>query len=306
MKWFNLLVCLCVLTACNHKPKEQEAEKAKAPVFEMVDVPALISDRMERANYLIDHYWDKFDFNDTTYIHYPEVTEQAFSNFLGFMPYAHPDKVSSAIKKMLTKAEAEPKVYAYFTDLYEHYLYDPNSQMRNEELFIIVLEAMKESPLLNESEKIRPAHLLEVALKNRLGEHATDFIYTLPDGKKGKLYDLSAEYLILYFYNPDCDACRETTLELKQSSVIKGLMESKKVKILAVYPDEDVQAWKDHLGEMPTDWILSYDKEVALKEKELYDLKAIPCLYLLNKEKVVVLKDAPFLQVEAFLYNSQL
>ncbi|MDH6311732.1 thiol-disulfide isomerase/thioredoxin [Parabacteroides sp. PFB2-10] len=307
MKWFNILICLVVLTACNNKTKENvNAEKGEKPVFEMVDVPTLIVDKTERADYLIDHYWDKFDFTDTTYIHYPEVTEQAFSNFLGFLPYAHPEKVSPAIKKMLKKAEAEPKMYAYFTDLYEHYLYDPNSMMRNEELYIIVLETIVESPLLGEDEKIRPAHLLKLALKNRLGESATDFAYTLPDGKKGKLYGVSAERLILYFYNPDCDACRETTRELQQSTVIKGLMAEKKVKILAVYPDEDLQAWKEHLEEMPGDWILSYDKEVKLKNEEIYDLKAIPCLYLLDKNKVVLLKDAPFEQVEAFLYNSQL
>lgn len=305
MKWFSLFASLLILTACNGKTKEEkEADTEKTPVFKMTDIPTLITNPEDRADYLIDHYWDKFDFSDTTYMHYPEVTEQAFSNFLAFLDHARPEKVPSAIHKMLKKAEVEPKMYTYFTNQYEHYLYDPNSMMRNENLFIIVLEAMLESSLLDETQKIRPARLLEIALKNRPGEKATDFTYTLADGRKGTLYGVKADYLLLYFYNPDCDACRETTALLQQSVVVKGAIDHKTLKVVAVYPDEDLQAWKDHLHEMPKDWILSYDKGVKLKNEEVYDLKAIPTLYLLDKNKVVLLKDAAFKQLESFLYNN--
>lgn len=56
--------------------------------------------------------------------------------------------------------------------------------MRDESLYIYVLDAVLEAPFLDEVSKIRPAHLLELALKNRVGEPATDFTYTLVDGKK--------------------------------------------------------------------------------------------------------------------------
>ena len=55
---------------------------------------------------------------------------------------------------------------------------------------------------------------------------------------------------------------------------------------------------------MPAAWINSYDKSLDIKNKEVYDLKAIPTLYLLDKEKKVVLKDVTFAQVEAFLTNA--
>jgi len=40
---------------------------------------------------------------------------------------------------------------------------------------------------------------------------------------------------------------------------------------------------------------------VSLKNDEIYDLKAIPTLYLLDKDKKVVLKDVTFNQVENYL-----
>lgn len=269
--------------------------------FPTVTVPSLITDPQERADYAIENYWNHFDFSDTVYVHLPEITEQAFSNYLGIIQYASPEIASSSIKRMLKQAEAEKVVYTCFTDMCEKYLYDPNSPFRNEELYIVVLEAMVNSSLLDEVSKIRPASLLDLALRNRLGEKTIDFVYTMGNGQTGRLYNIDSEYLLLYFYNPDCDACQELTGQLKQSLVLKNLQQFKRIKILAVYPDEDLTEWKAHLSDMPKDWILSYDATTKLKNEEIYDLKAIPCLYLLDKNKKVLLKDASFVQLTEYL-----
>ena len=66
-----------------------------------------------------------------------------------------------------------------------------------------------------------------------------------------------------------------------------------KVKVLAVYPDEDMKAWRDYLPHFPSAWINAYDADLKIKSAELYDLKAIPTLYLLDSNKTVMLRDAP-------------
>ena len=52
---------------------------------------------------------------------------------------------------------------------------------------------------------------------------------------------------------------------------------------------------------MGGDWINSYYNSDSFKYDEIFDLKAIPTLYLLNKEKKVLLKDATFQQIENYL-----
>lgn len=255
----------------------------------------------ERAAYLVKHYWDKFDFTDTTLIHFPEITEQATSNYIDMMKYVPAKVAASSIKEMMSKASTDSSMFVYFSGLYEKYLYDPNSPMRDESLYIYVLDAVLEAPFLDEVSKIRPAHLLELALKNRVGEPATDFTYTLVDGKKGTLYRTKADCLLLFFYNPDCHACKEITDQLAASPFVTEWIKNNKLKILAVYPDEDLEAWKKHISYMPAGWINSYDSTVSLKNDEIYDLKAIPTLYLLDKDKKVVLKDVTFNQVENYL-----
>ena len=112
------------------------------------------------------------------------------------MKYVTPEVATSSIKGMMHKAAADSSFFAHMAGLYEKYLYDPNSPMRDESLYIPVLESVLAAPaILDEVNKIRPAHLLELALKNRIGEPAIDFTYTLADGKTGTLYNVKADYL---------------------------------------------------------------------------------------------------------------
>lgn len=285
---FATLFLGCRGNVANNTSKETKR------AFENVEVPVLITDPLQRAEYAVAHYWDKFDFTDTTYIHLPEVTEQAFADYIGILMYVSPETAAPSIKSMLKKAEADRKIYDYFTGLYEKYLYEPNSPMRNDELYIPVLEAILESSVPDDTHKIRPAHLLELTRKNRVGSKAADFAYTRADGTSSRMSALKADYLIIYFYNPDCENCKEYTRMLSSSPLIQDLLKKGTVKILAVYPDENIEEWRLHLGQMPSDWVIGYDKDIKIENDELYDLKAIPMLYLLDKDKNVILKDTPY------------
>jgi thiol-disulfide isomerase/thioredoxin len=276
-----------------------ESETTQPLSFQMVTIPSVLTSPEERAEYLMMHYWDNFDFSDTAYIHLPEITEQAFVDYVDVMPYTSISATSASIKNMLKKAETEDKVFQYFIDLYEKYLYDPNSPMRNDEFFIPVLEAMLNAPIVKE--KTRPAYLLELAKRNRQGEKATDFTYTLANGRKATLYSILSDYTLMFFYNPDCHNCQEMSEQLQASLSIQYLIKNDKISILAIYPDENINAWKNYLSRMPKEWINSYDATTRLKDDEIYDLKAIPTLYLLDKNKVVLLKDPLFEQLEQYL-----
>lgn len=302
IKIFCLLSFISIFIACKGQQENQtETGNTKGRTFQMVSVPDVITEPEDRAAYLVKHYWDKFDFMDTTLIHLPEITEQAISNYIDLMKYVPAEEASSSIKDMMNRASADSMMFVYFAGLYEKYLYDANSPMRDESLYIYVLDAVLEAPVLDEVSKIRPAHLLELALKNREGDPAADFTYTLADGKKGTLYHIKADYLLLFFYNPDCHACKEVTDQLAASPIVTEWIKDDKLKVLAVYPDEDLEAWKSHISYMSASWINSYDSTVSLKNDEIYDLKAMPALYLLDKDKKVILKDVTFNQVENYL-----
>ncbi|WP_459952504.1 DUF5106 domain-containing protein [Dysgonomonas termitidis] len=300
------IMIFCLLTCGGGEKPAAGRQEAPEAVRRFVPpvIPVELTRPAERAGYLIAHYWDNFDFSDTAYVHLPAITEQAFADYLDVFSHADRAAVEASVPAMLdrtVKEDTTGTVYRHFLKLYKNYLYDPNSPVRNEDSYIPVIRYILADSLSTEADRQRAAFELEMLLKNRVGDKATDITYTLAGGQTGRLYSLPKEYTLLFFYNPDCPACKETTASLASSEVINSLLLSGRLDILAVYPDSDLDLWKKHAGEMPPSWIISYDKGQALFGKKLYDLKALPALYLLDAFKHVLLKDASAQAVEQYL-----
>lgn len=300
---FTLALVLCSCKSGNATAPQDKSARQDTTIqaFTLPEVPAMLTAPEQRADFLVRHYWDNVSFADTAFLNKKEVSEQAWVDYCNIMNHVPPATAQEAIKGMIKKTEQNRRMFDYFTELADKYLYDPNSPMRNEEFYIPVLEAMTASHVLSETEKIRPQARLELAQKNRPGTKALNFTYTLASGATGTLYQCAAEYTLLFINNPGCHACAETIEGLKSSQVISQLVAEKRLKILAVYPDEELEEWHKHRSEFPDEWINGYDKTQSMKMKNLYDLKAIPTLYLLDKNKIVLLKDAPWPVVEEYL-----
>lgn len=305
----NVLLALCLLLMCACKSgnatgqntSEAEAPKDTIKAIVMPAIPQMLTTPEQRAEFLVNHYWDNVNFADTNYIHHADITEQAWVDYCDILSHVSLSNAQQAIRKMIDRANADKKVFNYITDLADKYLYDPNSPMRNEEYYIPVLEAMVASPVLEEIEKVRPIARLKLAQKNRIHTKALNFTYTLASGAQGSLYQLNSDYILLFINNPGCHACAETIEALKNATAINALLKEKKLTILSIYPDEELDEWHKHLSEFPKEWINGYDKKLTIRDQQIYDLKAIPTLYLLNKEKIVLLKDATAETIEEYL-----
>lgn len=308
-KHIILLATAALVVACGQRNKSNSSTTESKPTTELsfpnITVPEMLP-AGDRAKYLAEHFWNRFDFRDTTFCNQPDITEQAYANYLDILRYVEPTVAAQSVGALMKSAEVDSTMFDYFVSLTDKYLYDPNSPFRNDELLIPALEAMVASPMLDEAEKIRPQSQLDMAQKNRIGQKANDFRYTLHDGSTGRMYSIEAEYLIIFINNPDCPACKAIREQICASPMLSEMIERGVMKVLAIYPDEDITAWLNYRHNIPASWINSYDKQLRLRDEELYDLKAIPSLYLLDSEKRVMLKDCNLVpQIEEAIYYAE-
>ena len=91
--------------------------------------------------------------------------------------------------------------------------------------------------------------------------------------------------------------CKELREQIGASPRCSEALRSGRLKILALYPDEDLDAWHRYRPNIPNSWINSYDKGCRIREEELYQIDAIPSLYLLDEQKRVLVKDATDVQL---------
>lgn len=273
-------------------PEQNIQEQASSPrPFAVPKAPKMLGNGPEAAVFYAEHFWDEFDFSDTLYVNSEQVTETAMAEYINILSGVEYPTAARSIARMLEKAQVSKPMYDYLCGLYEKYLHDPNSPLMNEEYFITVLESQTGSPILEDYEKIRPRELLKMALKNRVGTQAADFTYTLASGAQGTLYSIKAPMTLIFINNPGCPACKEVRENISASQYLSSLIDNGTIKVLAIYPDEDLTEWRNYAHNMPSDWINGYDRSLAMRDRELYDLKAIPTVYLLDTDKRVILKD---------------
>lgn len=252
--------------------------------------PAMLSDE-QKIEYLREHYWDKFDFADTTFINHIDSTKMLTAFAVYAYGYVHDSLAYKYMPRLMQHASTSKRMYTYFLMLAEEVLHDPNSPMRNDEKYIPILESAVQSDWLDEYERMPYEYDLEMARQNRIGRVANDFTFTLASGRTGKMRNIKADYTLIFISNPGCPMCRDIKDQIIASPMLQELIERKELKVLVLYPDADLEAWREHLEDYPSSWINSYDAEQRIEKERLYDLKAIPALYLLDKQKRVLAKD---------------
>ncbi len=271
--------------------------------------PGMLADQAVQMQWIAQHYFDNFEFADTTAVaRWGDYAEQAFVDMNYAMARGNvPFEIASAtVTNLFRKASVNKAAFMKFAEVAEKYLFDPNYPYRSEELYITALRAVIDNPDLDEWERIRPQEQLRLALKNRVGDIATDFRYTLASGATGTLRSLRSPYTLVFFNNPGCPACRQTIDQMVASPFLNNLIDNGTLTVLAIYTDADLDAWREYNPQMPQNWILAYDAGEKIKVDELYDVKAIPTVYLLDAAKRVMLKDEMSVpKIEQTIYDHQ-
>ncbi|HHV04739.1 MAG: DUF5106 domain-containing protein [Bacteroidales bacterium] len=284
-------------------------EKVREPlVFFPPSIPVPVTSQEEALRFRALHYWDTFPFDDSLCIRQEGFADQAYSAYADILHQAGKIVASEGISRMMdlagTAAEdpsVRKQVLLKFYRLSEYYYYHPNSPYRDDELFMAVLEKMVASPLLDTMDKQRHVYLLKLARKNRVGSQAEDFSFVravrnFPDtddpSSPQTLYQLRSDYVLILFINLDCASCRQAIDQITSSGVLSGMVKKKRLTILTIYPDKELEGWQKYLPELPPDWIHAYDPTGSIRNGSIYDLKAIPSLYLLDSSKRVLVRDA--------------
>ena len=283
-------MCLLCVSCVNRGGRG--AESAAGNYHLELPKPPVMMDPAGQRDYLCRHYWDNFDFSDSTIP--ARLDTGAIRQYL--VNYAvllkeQPDGGVAQMTALMEKAGQNAPVLDLFSETARFVFYDPNSPFRDDRLYLPVLEAVSSSPLVDDEIRDGAARKALMVSRNLPGTQAEDFTYLTVQNRPGSLYGIKAPYTLVFFNNPGCSMCREIREAMDGSALIMEKVRSGQLAVLALYPDEDTDLWLSYRDEIPSEWINARDPGCIIKESGLYDLKAIPSLYLLDSDKKVLLKD---------------
>lgn len=300
-----------LLGACGRNNQQQQAETIESAStaqpqaaadakFPFPEIPTMLTQPDERKAYLMAHYWENFNFADTALVNNGNVSEQGVANYLAILADGtlSEAQVKGSLDGFCKGMEVQEHARQVFLQMMEDYLYNANSPYHNEALYALFLERMLKSEYVDEARKSSLKFSLDLISRNCPGKRATDFVYFLPDGSKRSLAQTRAKNnrLLLVFYDPECPSCHDTMQEMVADGLLAEAVKVGKLTVLAVYTEGNQEVWKRTLSDLPQGWTVGSDHE-TVKQGALYDLKAMPSLYLLDGSKKVLLKDAPYAKI---------
>ena len=226
----------------------------------------------------------------------------------------HPDSINISADILVEKSRANSDIFQYVVN-YITSTYERSKIMGMDAVFVHMVEKYYITNQCNWVDSLQLVKIADRAQKiapNLIGRKASEFldIYGRPFmkdtlGITHTLQEIKAEYTSLVFFGPTCGHCKKEMPKIKHN--VDSLVNSGyDIKTFAVATEFDKKEWKKFIKEQKTgDWInvadINHDDEgnpVASSDwRDKYDIYSTPVVYLLDKEKKIIAKRIPHLQI---------
>lgn len=254
------------------------------PLFDYPVAPEDLDGLEAKADYLVEHFWDKMDFSQKTTVDQNALND-AFSVYVTPMRWANPVKTNESITRLISKIEKNPSLSIQFSKAAEEALYGTRAEFWNDEIFIRFLDNLIKCKGVKPERKLRAELLRKQLSQTMRGSVPPEFDYTRPDNSRAH-YHPNGVITIIEFGDPDCDDCRLAKLKLDTNVGLSRLVEKGMVNILFINVDPD-DGWQEKLKEYPKAWHVGASDEVG----DIYDLRETPSLYVIDREGKVAAKN---------------
>lgn len=259
--------------------------------IEILKPPEYLTSKKEKLNYILSNFWDSVNFEDSSITKDDVFIEQNFVNYISILDLADEEDRKNAVFNLLDCLKDKEEIYDKFLALAELYLYEIDSPMLNENLYMPFLQYEIENPESEDFHRERAQWRLQMVNKNKTGDFITDFIFTDRNGEERTLYSVFPDRkVLLIFYDPDCDNCRNTLNSLSLDEGIKESVSNGNLGVVAIYSGDNNLFWKIIAENYPEKWIVGIEPGF-LEEEDLYEFRKMPTIFLLDPAKKVMKKN---------------
>lgn len=304
------------------------------------DLGAIIDSNFQ-FNYFRNHYWDNVDLKDDRLVNNPIFHNKLEYYFSKNMMIQHWDTVIYHAFQFCDRLNPKSRTFEYCVGWITQN-FGKSQQMGMDKVYYHMLdryycsknaEGKHPSFWVDESKYEELCKDLNIKLGICLGEKAPNLILKdTSDTKWINLYNLSEEYTILYFWDPECGHCK--TITPKLAKLYREKLKSRNVAVYAVGKaiDKDFEAWKkfirdndlDFINVAVTDSLYKIAKKNAeslvptypgeqgkpttlesLNYQATYDIYSTPKVFILDKDKKIIAKSLSMSQIEDLLDNLQ-
>lgn len=234
------------------------------------------------------HYFDHLDLSDPAMLRTP-IAQAKVMEYLDKYTVQDSDSIIEAVEVIIDNASGNEETYQYYlSTVFNKYL---ESKLLTSEAVMIHL-AQKyyltgKAPWADPDyiEKLR--EFIRPKVGTLVGDVGKDFEILDLNDKPVKLYDVEAEWIVLYFWSYDCGTCKTVTpklVEMMPSFLGDG------VQLVSVCTNGDREIWKEKVAEYGIPGIALADPARTSGFDIRYNVDRTPMIYVLDKDHVIQYK----------------
>lgn len=259
-----------------------------------VNIPESV-DTTNQYRYFKDHYFDNIDLSEAGLLYTP-IYYNKLEFYFDKLVHPHYDSVIQDVSALLNKLDKSNK------ELYRYTLsrllskFESSKLITHENVFYFIGDEyyFNRTPPEGTSEEFlkKLRERLDKIKTCRIGQQAMDFIAKDKDGNFRSLSQMNYDFTILIIYDPHCGTCKKTMKQLSE------YFEAHKNKHnVGIYSASTNERKDDDKITVPNDprWVDVFDSNGY---RSLYDSYSVPLIYILDKNKKILMKRVSVEQVE--------
>ena len=243
----------------------------------------------ERLYYAQNHYFDNIRLDDEDLLRTPVYGKKLEWYFNRLMTPV-PDSVIKYSDMLIEQAKGSFDTYKYV--VWQACYYAETSQtmgMENALVHIIDKYYAQNDSLVLPDLRDRLMKRADELRHSLVGAKAPNLIIQDSSFVLRELHKMNADFVIIYFFDPDCGHCKSETDTLLM--LYRQEKENLNFDIFAVCSDTSMQKMKKYIQDRNIPWTVVNGPRTATKHySAFYDVPSMPTLYMMDKNKIIIAK----------------
>jgi len=245
-------------------------------------------DSLHDYKYVKAHFFDNINFADERLLR-SLIIQNKVLEYLTQMVVPQIDSICNEVDYVVAKAATKPEVYKYLLNMLFQF-YSKSLIISDENIFVYIAEKYflaGKTPWVMPELQQKLTDDLKMRKPNLLGVIAPDFKMKDDKGKIIALRETQNKHTILYFYDLDCEVCKEVTPEMMN---FYRIIKDRGVNVIGIYVGKEKDKWIKYIAEKRLTWINVWDADNKTGFREKYNISGTPVIYLLDEDQKIVAK----------------
>lgn len=254
-------------------------------------------------------FWDNVDFSDERLMSTPVIFNKIKRYYEELTPQ-QPDSIILSTERLLSKLPTfdQSEYYKYIAN-YVALKYEPTKTtlMDSEAVWVHMVKNhfTYDRAFWSDSTNTYALQLRADEMANSLiGQPGPNVKAPDQNGQLRAIYDLTAPYIVVYMYNPDCEHCQEQTPVLVNLHRKWQRQSPKLVDVYAIAVDTEAALWKSYIAKTGMTWTNVFDPSNRAIYKT-YFVNVTPEVYVLGPDRKIIAKNLNVNQIEEVIQRDQ-